>query len=403
MLLMNKTLLKLARGLWGWIISVAALSFLMLIGTTALSEIVAGFLGNLFEPQKALDTVLSAALAALAAAVFTFFAQLFKGLLEYKTAATARNSMRKTIFSKIMALDAGGIEKIGPVSAITASVDAVEQMQSYFSVYLPTLIYSVISPIYLFFHIKDISMPIAVLLLIVSLLLLPLNNIFRKNIEIVRKSYWHFLDDMTGYYMDSIRGLTTLKLFDRDKEHSEILGEKADILNKNINKFMKINFTSFLVTEAMIYSAIIIALVNSTIRMASGNITISQALVVLMLSYSYFSSAKQLMSASHRALTAISAAGKVEDILSVDTTRPYDPNLPSDSEGFDGIKMENVSYGYEGRSKALQDISLKIPKGSCVALVGLSGCGKSTTASLLMRFCDAKSGNIYIDGKNFSV
>ncbi len=59
MLLMNKTLLKFARGLWGWIISVAALSFLMLIGTTALSEIVAGFLGNLFEPQKALDTVLS--------------------------------------------------------------------------------------------------------------------------------------------------------------------------------------------------------------------------------------------------------------------------------------------------------------------------------------------------------
>lgn len=401
MLLMNKTLLKLARGMWGWIISIAAVGFLMLIGTTALAEIVAGFLGNLFEPQKILDTVWSAVGAALAAAVFTFLAQLLKGLLEYKTAATARNSMRKTIFSKIMALDAGGIEKIGPVSAITASVDAVEQMQSYFSVYLPTLIYNVIAPIYLFFHIKDISLPIAVLLLVVSLLLLPLNNLFRKNIEIVRKSYWRSLDDMTGYYMDSLRGLTTLKLFDRDKEHAEILGEKADILNKNINKFMKINFTSFLVTETMIYAAIVIALINSTYRMASGSITISQALVVLMLSYSYFSSAKQLMSASHRALTAISAAGKVEDILNIDTTRPYDTSLPTDPEKFDGIRMENVSYGYEGRSKALEDISLKIPKGSVVALVGLSGCGKSTTASLLMRFCDANSGNIYIDGKNY--
>ncbi len=401
MLLMNKTLIKLARGMWGWIISIAAVGFLMLIGTTALAEIIAGFLGNLFEPQKILDTVWSAVGAALAAAVFTFLAQLLKGLLEYKTAATARNSMRKTIFSKIMALDAGGIEKIGPVSAITASVDAVEQMQSYFSVYLPTLIYSVIAPIYLFFHIKDISLPIAVLLLVVSLLLLPFNNLFRKNIEIVRKSYWRSLDDMTGYYMDSLRGLTTLKLFDRDKEHAEILGEKADILNKNINKFMKINFTSFLVTETMIYAAIVIALINSTYRMASGSITISQALVVLMLSYSYFSSAKQLMSASHRALTAISAAGKVEDILNIDTTRPYDTSLPTDPEKFEGIRMENVSYGYEGRSKALEDISLKIPKGSVVALVGLSGCGKSTTASLLMRFCDANSGNIYIDGKNY--
>ena len=153
------------------------------------------------------------------------------------------------IFSKVLELDAGGIEKIGPVSAITASVDAVEQMQTYFSTYLPSLIYSVIAPIYLFFHLKNISMPVAVLLLVVSLFLLPINNAFRSRIENIRKIYWRSLDDMTGYYMDSLRGLTTLKLFDRDREHSRILGEKADILNKNINCFMKINFTSFLVTK----------------------------------------------------------------------------------------------------------------------------------------------------------
>lgn len=87
------------------------------------------------------------------------------------------------------------------------------------------------APIYLFFHLKDISLPIAVLLLVVSLLLLPLNNLFRRRIEEIRKTYWRSLDDMTGYYMDSLRGLTTLKLFDRDREHSRILGEKADMLN----------------------------------------------------------------------------------------------------------------------------------------------------------------------------
>lgn len=178
------------------------------------------------------------------------------------------------IFSKVLELDAGGIEKIGPVSAITASVDAVEQMQTYFSTYLPSLIYSVIAPIYLFFHLKNISMPVAVLLLVVSLFLLPINNAFRSRIEDIRKIYWRSLDDMTGYYMDSLRGLTTLKLFDRDREHSRILGEKADILNKNINCFMKINFTSFLVTEALIYAALVIALVDSCVRITKGSITI---------------------------------------------------------------------------------------------------------------------------------
>lgn len=401
MLLLNKTLLRLARGLWQWILAIAAVSFLTLVGTTALAEIVSQFLGSLFEPQVVLSTVKSAVGAAFLASVFTFLAQLVKGLIEYKTAAKARSTMRKTIFSKVMELDAGGIEKIGPTSAITAAVDAVEQMQAYFSSYLPSLIFSVIAPIYLFFHLKNISLIVAVLLLFVSLILFPLHNVFRGKIEALRKTYWRSLDDMTGYYMDGLRGLTTLKLFDRDREHSRVLGEKADVLNKNINAFMKINFTSFLVTELLIYAAITVSLVICITGMRNGDITIAQALTVLMLSYSYFSAIRQLMSASHSALTAISAAGKVEEILRTDTSRPYNPELPADPEHFDGIRMEHVSYGYEGRSRALQDVSLTIPRGSSVALVGLSGCGKSTAASLLMRFCDPDQGTIFIEGKEY--
>lgn len=401
MLLLNKTLLRLARGLWQWILAIAAVSFLTLVGTTALAEIVSQFLGSLFEPQVVLSTVKSAVGAAFLASVFTFLAQLVKGLIEYKTAAKARSTMRKTIFSKVMELDAGGIEKIGPTSAITAAVDAVEQMQAYFSSYLPSLIFSVIAPIYLFFHLKNISLIVAVLLLFVSLILFPLHNVFRGKIEALRKTYWRSLDDMTGYYMDGLRGLTTLKLFDRDREHSRVLGEKADVLNKNINAFMKINFTSFLVTELLIYAAITVSLVICITGMRNGDITIAQALTVLMLSYSYFSAIRKLMSASHSALTAISAAGKVEEILQTDTSRPYNPELPADPEHFDGIRMEHVSYGYEGRSRALQDVSLTIPRGSSVALVGLSGCGKSTAASLLMRFCDPDQGTIFIEGKEY--
>ena len=401
MLLLNKTLLRLARGLWQWILAIAAVSFLTLVGTTALAEIVSQFLGSLFEPQVVLSTVKSAVGAAFLASVFTFLAQLVKGLIEYKTAAKARSIMRKTIFSKVMELDAGGIEKIGPTSAITAAVDAVEQMQAYFSSYLPSLIFSVIAPIYLFFHLKNISLIVAVLLLFVSLILFPLHNVFRGKIEALRKTYWRSVDDMTGYYMDGLRGLTTLKLFDRDREHSRVLGEKADVLNKNINAFMKINFTSFLVTELLIYAAITVSLVICITGMRNGDITIAQALTVLMLSYSYFSAIRQLMSASHSALTAISAAGKVEEILQTDTSRPYNPELPADPEHFDGIRMEHVSYGYEGRSRALQDVSLTIPRGSSVALVGLSGCGKSTAASLLMRFCDPDQGTIFIEGKEY--
>lgn len=116
MLLLNKTLLRLARGLWQWILAIAAVSFLTLVGTTALAEIVSQFLGSLFEPQVVLSTVKSAVGAAFLASVFTFLAQLVKGLIEYKTAAKARSTMRKTIFSKVMELDAGGIEEYRSVT-----------------------------------------------------------------------------------------------------------------------------------------------------------------------------------------------------------------------------------------------------------------------------------------------
>lgn len=92
---MNKTLLKLARGLWLWIFAIAGMGFLTLAGTTALAEIIAGFLGTLFQPQEILHTAWGAVSAALAAAVFTFLAQLLKGLLEYRTAAKARKACGK--------------------------------------------------------------------------------------------------------------------------------------------------------------------------------------------------------------------------------------------------------------------------------------------------------------------
>ena len=94
------------------------------------------------------------------------------------------------------------------------------------------------------------------------------------------------------------------------------------------------------------------------------------------------------MNATHSALAGVSAADKVEKLLDIDTARPYNPDLPMASPAFDGIRLEHVSYAYEGRQAALKDVSLDIPRGKVTALAGLSGSGKSTIAGLLMRFYD---------------
>lgn len=401
MLLLDKTLLRLSKGLWGWILLITAVRFLTLIGITSFSVTLSSFLGNMFHPSFSVSEIKTVILHASLAALLTLVSQLLQGELEYRCTVKARTSMRHTIFHKTMELDAGGIEKIGPVSAVTASVDAVENMQVYYSQYLPALLFSVLAPVYLFFQIKNTSLLIACILLVVSLTLLPMHNVFRSKIEHLRKKYWHSVDDMSGTFLDSVRGLTTLKLFDKDKDAHMELKDKAEVLNQNINAFMKVNFTSFLVTEAVIYGTIIVCLAISVSMLVKGTMDISQALTIFMLSYAYFNAIRQLMTATHEALTAVSAAGKVEEILDMDTERTVDPSLKEDPEQYEGIHMDHISFGYEGRKQAIKDVSLYVPKGKTIALAGLSGCGKSTLASLMMRFMDPDSGHIYMEGKDY--
>ena len=400
MLLLDKTLLKMTKGLWGWILSLVVIRVCSLVMITSFATRISYFLGNMMNPSFTRDEIRNVVIQIIIVSVLIFVFQFIQGELEYRSQAAARSSIRQKLFIKTMSLDAGYIEKIGPNSAITSAVDGVEQMQVYYSVYLPSLIFSVIAPIYLFTKIYPSSFLIACILLVVSFVLLPLHNIFRYRIEKLRKSYWVSLEDMTGYYLDGIRGLSTLKLFDQSDKHAEVLGEKADYLNHQINEFMKVNFTSFLVTEGIIYITLFICVLIAVTGLSNQAMELSSVLMILLLGYSYFGSIRQLMSATHDALTAVSAASRAEEILAVKTVEIKQEGKHNMSQ--DSIVLEDVSFSYEDRKEVLHHVNIKIEKSKITALVGLSGCGKSTVASMLMKFIYPSSGAVYLNGKDYA-
>ena len=400
MLLLDKTLLKMTKGLWGWILSLVVIRVCSLVMITSFATHISYFLGNMMNPTFTHDEIKNVVIQILIVSVLIFVFQFIQGELEYRAQAAARSSIRQKLFTKTMSLDAGYIEKIGPNSAITSAVDGVEQMQVYYSVYLPSLLFSVIAPIYLFTKIYPSSFLIACILLIVSFVLLPLHNVFRYRIEKLRKSYWVSLEDMTGYYLDSIRGLSTLKLFDQSDKHAEVLGEKAEYLNHQINEFMKVNFTSFLVTEGIIYITLFVCVLIAVSSLSNQTMELSTVIMILLLGYSYFGSIRQLMSATHDALTAVSAASRAEEILAVKTTE-----IKQEKQAItypDGIVLKDVSFSYEGRKEVLHHVNIKIEKSKTTALVGLSGCGKSTIASMLMKFIYPASGAVYLNGIDYA-
>ena len=400
MLLLDKTLLKMTKGLWGWILSLVVIRVCSLVMITSFATHISYFLGNMMNPTFTHDEIKNVVIQILIVSVLIFVFQFIQGELEYRAQAAARSSIRQKLFTKTMSLDAGYIEKIGPNSAITSAVDGVEQMQVYYSVYLPSLLFSVIAPIYLFTKIYPSSFLIACILLIVSFVLLPLHNVFRYRIEKLRKSYWVSLEDMTGYYLDSIRGLSTLKLFDQSDKHAEVLEEKAEYLNHQINEFMKVNFTSFLVTEGIIYITLFVCVLIAVSNLSNQTMELSTVLMILLLGYSYFGSIRQLMSATHDALTAVSAASRAEEILAVKTTEIKQEKQPIPYQ--DGIVLKDVSFSYEGRKEVLHHVNIKIEKSKTTALVGLSGCGKSTIASMLMKFIYPASGAVYLNGIDYA-
>lgn len=400
MLLINKTMLDLSKGLRRYIICIALLKVAVLAATAQFAQNISAFMGNMLTPSMTAADLKGAILSAFFAAAIMLIGELVIGEIEFRCTAKSRILLREKIFSKMLELDVGNIEKIGATRAVTDAVDGVESMQIYYSKYLPGLLYSLLAPIYLFFRLKDVSFKVALMLFAVSFIIMPINNIFRKMIDTLKKEYWGSFSDLTAYYLESLRSLTTIKLFNQENNRFETLKTKAYNFKSIIMKTMKMNFSSFLLTDTMIYAAVFIAAIMTCGEVVKGNLSLSGALMVLMLSYSFFTAVRSLMNATHQALTGVAAAQNVAEILDIDTSRPY--FAADKKKNAQGIMLKDVDFSYDKKRKILSDIDIVIEKGKMTAFVGKSGCGKSTIAALLMRFLDADRGEITLDGTNYT-
>jgi ATP-binding cassette subfamily C protein len=399
MLLINKVLLKMAQGLWLWIAAIVCLKLLSLAGIALFAQTLSGFLGGMAESPQGWALVSRALLRALAAALVVLLGEFLTGEAEYRCTAKARLHLRRRIFSQILLLDVGSIEKIGLSQGVASVVDGVESMQIYYSKYLPGLLYCFLAPVYLFFRLRDSSLPVAVFLLAVTILLFPVNNLIKK-FETGRKAnVWGSFRELTGYYLESLQGLSTLKLFNQDAQREVKLRARAEQFNRHLMELIKSNFVSFLFSDGIMYLSVFASVVFVGVRLGRGQERLEDVIMILMLGYGFFASVRQLMNSAHQALTGIAAAEAIAELLDIDTSRPRLPRNTGDQAASSaGIRLEGVSYAYAGREPVIRGLDMDIPKDKVTALVGISGSGKSTVSALLMRFFDPSGGRITLEG-----
>jgi ATP-binding cassette subfamily C protein len=398
-LLISKILLKMAKGLWPWIIAIVCLKLLTLAGIALFAQTLSGFLGGMADGSRGWVPVSQALLRAFAASLVVLLGEFFIGEAEYRCTARARTDLRSRIFSKILLLDVGSIEKIGMSRGVASVVDGVESMQVYYSKYLPGLLYCFLAPVYLFFRLKDSSFPVAVFLLVVTIVLLPANNLIKKIGQGRKADVWESFRELTGYYLESLQGLNTLKLFNQDEQREHHLRVRAENFNRHLMALIKSNFESFLFSDGVMYLSVFFSVVFVCVRLAREQGSLEDAIMILMLGYGFFDSVRQLMNSAHQALTGIAAAEAIADILAIDTTRPLIPRNSSQRENPSaGIHLEQVSYTYPGRDTLIRRLNMDVQKDKVTALVGLSGGGKSTVSALLMQFIDPREGQISLEG-----
>ena len=400
MLLINKTLIKMSKGFRGWIVAIALLKLVTLMGISMFAGSIGGVLGGIFSHSMTSAALRTGLIRAALASVLTGVGDLLVGEAEHRCTARARILMRRQILDKVLQLDVSDVDRLGATKTINSAVDGVELIQVYYNRYLPGLIYSVLAPIYLFFALRSHSMTAAVMLLIISLLITPINNVFKVINDRMKGDYWNTLNRLTTYYLESINGLTTTELFNRGEDREKTLGGIAQHLCDIIVDVMTLNFSSTALNEFLINTAIVAATVICGVQLATGKITLTGALTVLLLSYGFFGSIRALQWIAHDALYAVAASQSVGDILDIDTAKPVTDDDTAYND-FDGIRLEHVSFAYRGRDAVLSDICLEIPHNKVIAIAGESGCGKSTIVNLLLRFYDTTGGRITFEGKDY--
>ena len=398
MLLINKQLLKLGKRSWGWIGAIVLTKVLILLSMIYVVVAVAGLISSIGGAGAA--SVSTNILLAIVSSVIGLLGNLALGELKFYCTANIRIKLRHTIYQKILELEMNYVVKMGTSKAVTASIDGIEALEKYYSEYLPDLIYCMIAPFILFFRISPYSEKAAWVLLILSVLVIPANSVFKKLMTYLRTDYWDTFDSLNEYFLESLEGMTILKLMNRDRDRLAAFKKRAYGYYEIIVKTMRISFLSTVVTQAFIYGGMLWSTIIVIGALQSGAITAANAFLSLMLAYAFFNPVKDLINTGHTAMNGVAAASNLVGLLGIQPSVPEKVEGEKANCGRSGIVIENVAFSYDKNRTVLDKVCIDVPKGSTVALCGQSGCGKSTLVNLVMHFNEPASGDIYLDGTN---
>ena len=305
-----------------------------------------------------------------------------------------KRNLRKLIFEKTLKLGLAYSQLFKTQELIHLSVDNIEQLEVYFGGFLTQFYYCIVSSFILFFSIAYFNLKIAFILLGFSLAI-PLSlYIILDKVKKIQKKYFAKYMNVGTLFLDSLQGLTTLKIYGTDEKREEEIAKMSEEFRIETMRVLKMQLLSIAAINWIIYAGTILAIVTSVKLFLNGSLGLFPMLFIFILAPEFFIPMRTLTSLFHVAMTGVSAA---ENIISfVDSPeRNTDGNKEFKNEN--KIKVSKLNFSYPDGTQSLKDIDMSFKKGNLTAVVGHSGCGKSTLVSVLSGELKSKENEIFVD------
>lgn len=199
---------------------------------------------------------------------------------------------------------------------------------------------------------------------------------------------------------ETLGGLRIIKAFVAENKVSNRFHQQSQELYKLSNSLARRQSLAHPMSEFLgtITVAIVLWFGGQLILSGHTSLDASEFIYYMVIFYSIINPVKEVSRASYAIRAGMASLDRVDLILSA-KNNIVDPEKPNYIDNLRGdIKYENVKFSYDGETQVVKDVSLHIPAGATVALVGQSGSGKSTMADLLPRFYDVQGGKIMVDG-----
>ncbi len=314
-------------------------------------------------------------------------------------AVRVKSELRERLFAHVLRLGPSYTrgERTGELA--TTATEGIEKLDAYVGRYLPQVFLSVFVPLMIAGYILPRDLSSAVLLLVTAPVIPILMVLVGSYAEEHTRRQWRALSRMGASFLDAMQGLTTLKVFGRSADEGERVAAASEAFRKRTMKVLRYAFLSGFVLEFMTAAAIGIIAVTLGVRMISGSMPFETAFLVLLLTPEFYKPLRELGAHRHAGMEGSAAADRIFEILST-PVRVREGLCVREIVSDDiSIELSGVGYTYPGyKEAALQDLSLILPAGTRIALVGRSGAGKSTLVNLLMRFVDPEAGTIRANG-----